>query len=327
MKDELLKYIRCPICHGRDFVITRADYDLAECREGEVQCVACARAYPVRKGILDLLPAPSPVILSEQKGWAEMLGETTEELVETMLALPYLADDLWSTVHTNFDQAMQLVDLSGKSVLDIGAGRGWSSRWMARAGAGNIVATDILTQRFIGLETADIYLERDSVYFERVVADMNDLPLGEQVFDVVFIASTLHHSSHIRKTMKEVARVLVSGGTAIIISEPVRSLFWPHDLSNNPEIAHGINEHVYSIMDYLWAVGSVGLVPRLAFPASIAHKLDLHDAAAVRELGKIAPCFSKMWRVPAGRRLMRTLLRLPVYVTANIPLVMTCTKV
>ncbi|MDD5622982.1 MAG: class I SAM-dependent methyltransferase [Actinomycetota bacterium] len=56
--------------------------------------------------------------------------------------------------------------------------------------------------------TSDIYIQNEGVHFERVRGNMNELPFRDKIFDLVFITASLHHSSDISNTLREVYRVL-----------------------------------------------------------------------------------------------------------------------
>jgi uncharacterized protein YbaR (Trm112 family)/ubiquinone/menaquinone biosynthesis C-methylase UbiE len=327
MREDILQYIQCPVCHSARLDIVVLKTDTREIREGELVCLDCGRRYPVRGGIVDLLPNPTPVIRSEQQGWVEMLGQTSAELVETMLRLPYLEDSIWVTTYENFDQVISEVSMKSKRLLDVGAGRCWSTRRILAAGASCAMALDILTERFIGLETADILMQHDGCYFERVVADMNNLPVRPGVFDVIFMTATLHHSSDLAQTMCQVAEKLVPGGTAIVINEPVRSLLRSRDMTGCPEVEHGINEHVYAIFEYLRAVRRAGLRPKLFFPRSISRGLERNEEITAQEMGKLGyQIVSWLWKREPGRRAVRGALLPFVYLIASMPLVMVAHK-
>jgi uncharacterized protein YbaR (Trm112 family)/SAM-dependent methyltransferase len=327
MRENILAYVVCPLCRSTHLQIVVSERDEIEIREGELACADCDAHYPVHKGIIDLLANCTPTIQSEQKGWIELLGETTDDLFDTMLRLPYVEDDIWITTHENFDQVMSTVDLSGKRVLDVGAGRCWSTRHLMRAGASYGVALDILAERFIGLETADILIEHDGRYFERILADMNNLPMLPMSFDIVFMTATLHHSSNLVRTMHQVATTLAPDGIAIVVNEPVQSPLWPTDLSNSEEIAHGINENAYYIFEYLWAALCAGLRPRLFFPRSIERGLVRDDARVAQEMGSIRHrVISHLWRYRAIRRALCGPLLPAIYLIASLPLVMIARK-
>lgn len=327
MRNELLNYICCPVCRGSQFEVTGQVEDTREYREGYIRCQSCGRVYSFTRGILDLMPNPNQVIAAEQAGWVELLGETSDALIDTMLKLPYLDDGPWITTYHNWDEIMGAFSVAGKAVLDIGAGRCWSTRRMMLAGARFALALDILRERFIGLETADIYFEHDGIYFERLIGDMNELPLQPGVFDVVFMTGTLHHSSDPGRAMQQVAKALATGGTAVIINEPVRSVFAPKSMAGCMEIEHGINENVYTIMEYMRATEQAGLRPQLFMPASLTHAFDHDPQRIAQELGPLGnQVIPRLWKHGLGRGLLRSPLLRHFYLIASMPLVMLAKK-
>ena len=152
MREELLSSLLCPLCKSSRLEIAAVRRDEREIREGSLSCQDCRGRFPIEKGIVDLLPDPSPTIRSERAGWAAMGeenkrakggGDDPEEVrIARMWEMPYLKDrdPVWITVADNFDRVMAQVDLARKRVLDLGAGRCWSSRRMALAGASFVSA-------------------------------------------------------------------------------------------------------------------------------------------------------------------------------------------
>jgi SAM-dependent methyltransferase len=274
------------------------------------------------------MPDPTQTVLSEQEGWNELLGETNDALTETMLRLPYLDDGPWITTYRNFDEVMSVFDVAGKAVLDIGAERCWSTRRMKLQGARFALGLDILRKKYIGLEIADIYLDNDNIHFERLVGDMNNLPLQAEKFDVVFMTATLHHTSDPALAMKQAAATLVKGGTAIIINEPVRSPLVSGNLEGCVEIEHGINENVYTIMEYMRAFKQAQLRPHLLMPASLMHALDNDPQRAAQEIGRFGHrIVNGLWHHKWGKRLLHTPFLNALYLAANMPLVALATKI
>jgi ubiquinone/menaquinone biosynthesis C-methylase UbiE len=108
---------------------------------------------------------------------------------------------------------------------------------MAARGA-NVVALDALKKLYIGLETADVYLDERGVYFDRVQADMQALPFADGSFDLVFTTASAHHAEDMAILLSEVYRVLREGGQFVLVNEPVS---WPGD-TPAPEIEDGVNE-------------------------------------------------------------------------------------
>lgn len=327
LREEVLTYVLCPHCGSSDLgVIAEQRNCSVEIRMGSVVCGHCSWNFPIREGILDFLPRPSVVAQREIAGWRAMLGETSDSLIRTMLSLPYLDDDIWVTTAANFDQIVEMVDAVGKRVLDIGAGRAWSSWRVLQAGAAYVLATDIMTQRYIGLKTADIYDEHSGLYIDRAAADMNQLPLQATSFDLALVNASLHHSPGIQAVMKGIARVLDDGGTALIVGEPVRSMLWPHDLTECPEVVHGINEHAYLAFTCLWAAPASGLFPSVCLPKSIEMGLDQGSPVTAQELESAYAAIARIWRHRVGRWALRGFLLPLLYAVANTLLFMVARK-
>jgi len=256
------------------------------------------------------------------------LGETSEELIDTMLQLPhYNEDPLWISVAKSFDDIMEKVDFNGKKVLDIGAGRCWSTRHMILAGASYAVGVDIITERFIGLETADIFLERDNIHFERLVGDMNNLPIRPATFDIAFMTATLHHTSDPNRAMQEVADTLVPGGIAVLINEPVGGMRQKNTLDGCVEIEHGINENIYSLREYLYAALKAGLKPQIYLSPVVKDEFNNNPNQIVNRFGRLGRyALLPMWRYSLGQRLIAGKLLPFLHLVANMPLTMIAQK-
>lgn len=255
MRKHLLDLIHCPVCKGEQFKLVSHQENAAEIREGIVTCLGCSNSFPIENGILDLLVNPSQEIVNEQTGWTR-LEKSVINTDELMLSLPDgIAEhkDAWQAQGNNFHYMWSNIQLNGtEKVLDLGAGRCWATRYFARKGC-LAVGLDILMTRYVGLLTSDVYFEKEGVYFERICSDMNQIPIRDSVFDVVFLAATLHHSSNILTTLKQIHAVLKPGGRLILINEPVTGLFASKHL-DCPEVEHGINEHAYRYLEYIYAL-------------------------------------------------------------------------
>jgi len=218
----------------------------------------------VQDGILDLLVNPSQEILNEQAGWTQ-LEKMVVNTDEVMLSLPDGIGEhkaAWQGQAENFHYLWSQVALTGKEcVLDLGAGRCWATRYFARQGC-RVVGLDVLMTRYVGLKTADIYLEKEGVYFDRICGDMHQIPLRKNAFDIVFMAATLHHSDDIQATLRQAHDVLKPGGRLILVNEPVVGMFASKVLEC-VEVEHGINEHVYRYMEYRRALRNLEMGYRL----------------------------------------------------------------
>jgi ubiquinone/menaquinone biosynthesis C-methylase UbiE/uncharacterized protein YbaR (Trm112 family) len=258
MRKLLLSLIFCPVCKAQQFDLSIEQENQVEIRQGTVTCQKCQQAYSVRDGILDLLVNPTQAILNEQAGWTQLekMVVNTDEL---MLSLPDGIGEhkaAWQSQAENFHYIWDQVKFSGgEKVLDLGAGRCWATRYFARQGC-HAVGLDVLLTRYVGLKTADIFLEKEGVYFDRICSDMHQIPLRENSFDIVFMAATLHHSDNILATLQQVYNVLKPHGQLILVNEPVVGMFASKVLSC-PEVEHGINEHVYRYLEYRQALGKL----------------------------------------------------------------------
>jgi SAM-dependent methyltransferase len=311
VKRDFAGSLRCPFCRDRlqrRLELAVREEDAREVREGELRCGACGRTFPIHKGIPDFVDPTDEVLAREVAGWIQLAGPLSEELVPIMTALPWFPHPPWPYTAPDFFQIFERFDLSGLRVVDLGAGRTWSSRFLAKLGrAREVVAVDVLTTRFLGLETAEIFFQQDGTYFERIRGDIHRLPLPDGWADAVFSCAAIHHSSDLDTLFAEVHRVLAPGGRLLFISEPVKPEAAEGNKPENlAETAAGINENVYSLEEYRQAFARAGLrFSRLA-PRSIRHRLLYPD----QELHGCAPALiRRLAGTSGGRRLIDRLLR------------------
>lgn len=282
MKKQLLNFICCPICKSDavdswDLSVTKESKE--EVREGTVTCKKCRKIFVIEEGILDLLVNPSNEIVNEQAGWAKLEKHVKND-DRLMLSLPNGIGEhkaVWQLQSENFNYMWSKIDLKGdEKVLDLGAGRCWATRFFAKAGC-YTVGLDVLKTKYVGLLTSDVYINNEGVYFERLIGNMNDIPIKKAVFDIVFMAATLHHSSDINRTIQQVYNSLKPGGRLIMINEPGLSIFGSKKLTC-PEVENGINEHVYRLNEYSKVLRHNGfsydLYPYVGSYAKIIQKLN-----------------------------------------------------
>lgn len=311
MKKELLKIIKCPCCNSNSFSIFKNKANKIEIREGHINCKCCKKQFSIKKGILDLLYNPSKEIINEQKGWVEADYNKRllkEKKVKTLQQyLKELNSLHWKSHFNNFNYISNKLDLKGnENVLDLGAGRCWSTVEFAKKGC-NCVALDILFEKFIGLETADIYFNKDKVYFERILGNMNKLPFKDETFDIVFSTASVHHSSNLNQLFKEISRVLAKNGKLVLVNEPVRGIFESSKLDCE-EVKKGINEHNYRLIDYLIAARKNRLKPKIYLPANVVDMLETGEIEGNKKykilLGKIV---SLAWKYKLTRPFIKAM--------------------
>ena len=316
MKKDFLEIIRCPACRasGEMLQVREQERDKAEIRKGAVICGRCRNTYSIKNGVLDLLYNPDKDVLAEMEGNIKAVEERPKSKDEDLLALPEIAestDPLHETYgySVNFYNIMrELKPSPGDIVLDLGSGTTWSANKMAEKGL-RCVALDTSLPKFIGLESADVFFAHNGVFYERVRADMKCLPFVDGYFDMVMTNPSLHHSTDLRTTIKEAARVLKAGGRLVIINEPVCSIFFVFGRKSRkslPSYVYKYNwtENVYSVFEYMKALKANGFNSKIFYPFSINKKLealksvkpDMKDKRFKQKIGRL---ISFLWRIKA----------------------------
>jgi 2-polyprenyl-3-methyl-5-hydroxy-6-metoxy-1,4-benzoquinol methylase len=102
----------------------------------------------------------------------------------------------------------QMGSLTGKRVLDVGAGLGESSVYFALQGA-KVTATDLSPQM---VETAVKLGQLHGVEIEGVVTPGETLDVPTESYDFVYIANTVHHVTNKPVLFEQMHRALKPGG-------------------------------------------------------------------------------------------------------------------
>jgi SAM-dependent methyltransferase len=307
VRESFASSLRCPACGRSEWRLSIRSSDAREVREGELRCERCEKRWVIERGVVDFLDPEDDGLAREVKGWHEMAGPLEESLVPTMTALPWYPHEPWIHVAPDFFQLFEHVNFAGRRIVDIGAGRTWSSRFLMTVGrAAELVAVDVLKKRFLGLETADVFFDQDGIFFERVCGDIHRLPLRDGWADVVFSCAAIHHSSDPLKLFREVGRILKPGGMFVFISEPVKKESIAALQPDNEETRHGINEHIYSFAEYRDAWRAAGFRGRQLSPRTVRYR-SLYPDADFHE--GLPPVLVRLTRSARGRRLLAWLLR------------------
>ncbi len=110
-----------------------------------------------------------------------------------------------------------LGDIGNKKILNLGSGLGEETVYLAHRGA-QVIAIDISKQMLLLTEKlAKRYKIKKKITYKH--ANAEKLPFRDGTFDAVVGCNILHHID-IRKSVKEVRRVLKPGGIAVF-SEPL----------------------------------------------------------------------------------------------------------
>jgi SAM-dependent methyltransferase len=328
MRRPFAEALRCLSCRAA-LRLEVVEEDASEVRSGKLVCSSCAALYPIVRGIPDFIDSTDRVLAEEVAGWIQLAGQLGDHLIPTMTALPSYPRGPWPLVAPDFFQIFECFDFSGRKVLDLGAGRTWSTRYLVGLGKpAEAVAVDIMTEKFLGLETAEIFFAEDQIFFERLRADGHRLPLVDGWADVVFSCAAIHHSSDLDRLFAEVHRVLRPGGLLLFVSEPSKRESIAVRKPDNEETAVGINENIYTLAEYRRALDRAGFSSRRLVPRSLSYRLRVTDP----EFGQDMPRRIVPWtRSELGRRLLLRLLRTRLvgdwlYRIWSLPLTMAATR-
>jgi SAM-dependent methyltransferase len=254
--------------------LTVARRDQREVRDGELACTSCGQRYAVTGGIVDLLYAPAEFVRRERAGlerFAQVMRADGWDR-ERILALPDVDLPYWHGQRQAVEALLRRTTLQpGERLLDVGSNTCWASNIFAARGL-EVIALDIATVELQGLCTADYFLDRGEVFFERVLSVMFAPALADDSFDHVFCCEVLHHNDreHLRASLRELHRVLRPGGRLFVVNEPLR---FPLRLKRD----HGLevaqfdgNEHVYFLHEYYLAARRAGFEVSLPVLAQLS---------------------------------------------------------
>ncbi len=263
MRESLTSLLRCPCCHADGALrLDASESDERETRAGELACEQCAERYPVSGGVAELLPDPPGFVRRESAGlgrFAEVMRADGWDR-ERILALPNVDLPYWHGQRRAMSALLERVDFKpGERILDVGSNTCWASNILAAHGL-EVVALDIATAELQGLATADYFIDSGEVFFERVQSAMFDPALATASMDYVFCCEVLHHNdpAHLRRTFRELHRVLRPGGRLFVVNEPMRfPLRLKRDHGREVAQFEG-NEHVYFFHQYYLAARRAG---------------------------------------------------------------------
>jgi SAM-dependent methyltransferase len=182
MKERLLTFLACPSCAGEVRLSSVAQADESrgwrEIVAGELACAACARAFPVRRGVPRFADAEQ--VGAEKAATAANFGWQWQHFTQD--------DERYGEQFLEWIAPVAPEFFRDKLVLEGGCGKGRHTRLAARWGAREVVGVDLSD----AVETA--YAATRSLANAHVVqADIYHLPLKRRAFDYAFSVGVLHH--------------------------------------------------------------------------------------------------------------------------------------
>ncbi|MFQ5929963.1 MAG: methyltransferase domain-containing protein [Acidobacteriota bacterium] len=202
MKDDLLQFLACPVCHAHLWPES-PPRESQEIDRGALKCTSGSGSYPVEGGVPRLLPDGckktdlNPSDHHQETGqrfgnqWkmfhygGTTWGITTEERVEVAL----------------HELAWREEDLAGKVILDAGCGNGTLSAALAERGA-HVIALDLSDsvvrahQHYPGL---NVHFVQGNLFYP---------PLRSRRFDAIYSCGVFHHTPSARRCFDSLVRLL-----------------------------------------------------------------------------------------------------------------------
>ena len=275
MKKEFLDILRCLKCRNNSFHLEEIKRDDVEIRNGKVLCNSCNASYEIDSGILNFIRNPSLDVKSEQYAvdneeylWDDRGNRyridrySIAKFKEQFLLLPKgdgsyffrkggCFESICKGSHRFYSSLKNMGMKTGIKVLSLGDGFGYASYRFAEYGC-NVVALDISKYLFV----SDIYVK--DRYFERIFADMHDLPFRDKIFDIIFCSAVLHHSKKLIGVFSEIRRTLKPDGRMFAINESARGIFEKNNLLFEDLNKRGYSDTAYTIPEWINAGVSSG---------------------------------------------------------------------
>jgi tRNA (mo5U34)-methyltransferase len=175
-----------------------------------------------------------------------------------------LAEGVMTPGHRDIEQqwrdAQLPMDLSGRSVLDIGTTNGGAAFMAERLGASRVVATDILGAHTFGFDVIQQHFRSRVDFVDSTVYELPQALRCEQ-FDVVLFWGVLYHLRHpllALDVIRRIARDVISIETAVATTEG-SSEFFRYDTF----YGDGTNWFLPSVQCTIDWCGSAGLAVEL----------------------------------------------------------------
>lgn len=146
--------------------------------------------------------------------------------VDHGLGNPFMDEGIWRDIEENTIRLITKYISDGASILDVGVG------------TGRILA-HFQNLKCHGIDVSVDYLKRlKSTNIELAMANLEDLPYHDALFDAVVCTDVLEHVLDLHKALAEIHRVLRPGGF-LFVRVPYRENLYPYAAENYPyALAH-----------------------------------------------------------------------------------------
>jgi SAM-dependent methyltransferase len=226
MRRRALSVIGCPSCFGPLQATTVEEV----VEEGQLRCDRDGIEFSVMSGIPELvLPANAERVEGFARAYSQTWGTRGPAAFKPsqLLSLPHVGRFskkgwTWRVKARSWEALLNFLNSrSPHRILDLGCGVGWLSYRLAMCGY-EVYGADIIRRGPVGLEASQVYGRRGAD-FERVRGEMERPPFQDRSFDVVVCNASIHFSRSLGETLIQGLRLLVPGGSFVMMNSPVHS--------------------------------------------------------------------------------------------------------
>ncbi len=140
------------------------------------------------------------------------------------------------------------------------------------------MAMDITRRLYVGLDSADVLMRSSGTMYDRIMAEMNDVPCTDGTFDAVVANAVFHHSVNLTETFREMYRVIRPGGKMVFLEPVVGPLNRAGKAYMDRLHGDGLGDEAYPVWAYTRAARRAGFECRLSIAPSVDHRfLRLHE--------------------------------------------------
>lgn len=223
MKEAALEFLACPACYA-DLRVDVGQRDAAEIMDGTLTCTACAKQYPIVRGV----PRFAGDVTGVEARTAEAFGYEWTRYAELA--------DRYRQQFLDWIRPVKADFFKGRAVLEGGCGKGRHTALAASFGARAVVSIDLSDAVDAAFANTR---DRDNVHI--VQGDLNQPPV-KKVFDYAFSIGVLHHIPEPERGFRALVDRLRPGGA---ISA------WVYGREGNGWIVHFVTPMRERVTSYL----------------------------------------------------------------------------
>lgn len=336
MKVDFLPILKCPKTNEH-LELTVESNNQVEVLIGKVK--SSKFEYPVEDGVVNFIDPNNAYIQQEMMHNISDMELLKQKMSKEELEI-YLKEQVLGLNPPNYydeytrstmDEILGCLNLKNATVLEIGGSTGRDL--VKYFGKNNNTCVEMDINPYLGL-ASEIIMNHHQVYYERVRADMNQLPFKDNQFDVVFGSATFHHIDDPTNCFKDINRILKPGGTFYCLNERVLSSLRPEQkevVAQEMEFSH---EHAFFNSEWNSFLENSGFMVKQIRPKYFSYNKLIErvygESKPKKIMGKIRHSYFRLMsnlNMHSSNSLLKYLQKLEDKYIANVPFNAICIKV